>query len=92
MFSKNELIIYNNEGVCRVDDICPLKEMTNSDRLYYKLSPIYGKGSIFIPCLLYTSKSMFKYFSQSLERELTSEEKAIIKTAYKLGRNNTYDL
>ncbi|MFR3044229.1 MAG: CarD family transcriptional regulator [Veillonella parvula] len=38
MFSKNELIIYNNEGVCRVDDICPLKEMTNSDRLYYKLS------------------------------------------------------
>lgn len=49
MFSKNELIIYNNEGVCRVDDICPLKEMTNSDRLYYKLSPIYGKGSIFIP-------------------------------------------
>lgn len=38
------------------------------------------------------TKSMFKYFSQSLERELTSEEKAIIKTAYKLGRNNTYDL
>ena len=38
------------------------------------------------------TKSMFKYFSQSLERDLTSEEKAIIKTAYKLGRNNTYDL
>ena len=38
------------------------------------------------------TKSMFKYLSQSLERELTSEEKAIIKTAYKFGRNNTYDL
>lgn len=38
------------------------------------------------------TKSLFKYFAQSLERELSSEEKAIIKTAYKFGRNNTYDL
>ncbi len=37
------------------------------------------------------TKSLFKYFTQSLERELSSEEKAIIKTAYKFGRNNTYD-
>ena len=38
------------------------------------------------------TKFLFKYFAQSLERELSSEEKAIIKTAYKFGRNNTYDL
>ncbi len=38
------------------------------------------------------TKSLFKYFSQSLERELSAEEKAIIKTAYKFGRNNSYDI
>ena len=38
------------------------------------------------------TKSMYKYFTKSLERELTTEEKAIIKTAYKFGRNNTYDV
>ena len=38
------------------------------------------------------TKSLFKYFTQSLERELSTEEKAIIKTAYKFGRNNTYDM
>ena len=38
------------------------------------------------------TKLLFKYFTQSLERELTPEEKARIKTAYKFGRNNTYDL
>ncbi|MEA4972324.1 DNA polymerase III PolC-type [bioreactor metagenome] len=38
------------------------------------------------------TKSLFKYFSQSLDRELSPEERAIIKTAYKFGRNNTYDL
>ena len=35
--------------------------------------------------------SLYKYFINSLNRELTSEEKAIIKTAYKLGRNNLYN-
>ena len=51
MFRKGDLIIYHNEGVCRVDEIAPFKELTDSDsdRMYYKLSPIYGKGSIFIP-------------------------------------------
>lgn len=38
------------------------------------------------------TKSLYKYFTQSLERELSSEEKAIIKTAYKFGRNNSYDI
>ena len=38
------------------------------------------------------TKLLFKYFAQSLERELSAEEKAIIKTAYKFGHNNTYDL
>lgn len=41
---------------------------------------------------LINTKGLFKYFSQSLDRELTAEEKAIIRTAYKFGRNNTYDI
>ena len=51
MFKEGELIIYNNEGVCRVEAVGPLKDLSDSagDRLYYKLSPVYGKGSIFIP-------------------------------------------
>ena len=38
------------------------------------------------------TKTLFKYFSQSLERELTAEEKAMIKTAYKLGKSGAYDI
>ncbi len=51
MFQKGDLIIYNNEGVCRVEDVGPLKNLSDSDseRLFYKLSPVYGKGFIFIP-------------------------------------------
>lgn len=51
MFQKGDLIIYNNEGVCRVEDVGPLKSLSDSEseRLYYKLSPVYGKGFIFIP-------------------------------------------
>ena len=51
MFQKGDLIIYNNEGVCRVEDVGPLKNLSDgqSERLFYKLSPVYGKGFIFIP-------------------------------------------
>ena len=46
MFQKGDLIIYNNEGVCRVEDVGPLKNLSDgqSERLFYKLSPVYGKG------------------------------------------------
>ena len=51
MFQKGDLIIYSNEGVCRVEDVAPLKTLSDStsDKFFYKLSPIYGKGSILIP-------------------------------------------
>ncbi|GFI61498.1 hypothetical protein IMSAG049_00657 [Clostridiales bacterium] len=51
MFLKGDLIIYNNEGVCRVEDVAPLKNLSDSEssRMYYKLTPIYSKGSILIP-------------------------------------------
>lgn len=51
MFQKGDLIIYNNEGVCRVENIGPLESISDNrgERLFYKLSPLYGKGFIFIP-------------------------------------------
>ena len=51
MFKKDDIIIYSNEGVCKVLEVGPLKDLSDSesDRLYYKLSPIYGKGVILIP-------------------------------------------
>ncbi len=51
MYQKGEYIIYGNTGVCRVEDVAvpdniPIKE---KGALYYKLSPVYGVGSIYIP-------------------------------------------
>ncbi|MCQ4725291.1 exonuclease domain-containing protein [Anaerotignum faecicola] len=37
------------------------------------------------------TKALLNYFEKSLERKLTSEETAIIKTAYKLGQKRSYD-
>jgi len=38
------------------------------------------------------AKALIGYFEKSLERELSTQEIAIIKTAYKFGRNNTYEI
>lgn len=50
MFKINELLVYGNEGVCRVDDIRTLDMMgVDKDRLYYVLIPLYGNGKIYTP-------------------------------------------
>lgn len=51
MFSKGELIVYGNTGVCRVEDVAPAAHLSSADkeRLYYKLVPLYGSGCIYIP-------------------------------------------
>ena len=48
MYRKDELIVYGNTGVCRISDICTLKDDANG-RLYYKLTPIFEKCDITIP-------------------------------------------
>ena len=48
MFSKNDLIVYGNTGVCKVRDICTLKEKSDG-RLYYKLEPVFEKCVILVP-------------------------------------------
>lgn len=38
------------------------------------------------------TKGLLNYFEKSMERSLTSEEIAMIKTAYKLGQRKSYDI
>ena len=51
MFQKGDLIVYGSTGVCRVEDIGPLKNMGDSKdkKDYYTLSPVFGSGVIYIP-------------------------------------------
>ena len=51
MYQKGEYIMYGSTGVCRVEDVAvpdniPIKE---KGALYYRLAPVYGAGSIYIP-------------------------------------------
>lgn len=50
MYKIGDIIIYANQGVCRVDEIgVPDIAGIAKEKLYYTLSPIYGDGKIFIP-------------------------------------------
>ncbi len=47
MFKVGEYIIYGMNGVCRVEDIGPMKlSGINNDKEYYTLLPLYAKGSM----------------------------------------------
>lgn len=50
MFKINELIIYGNDGICRVEDIRKMN-IPNIDvnKLYYVLKPLYNDGIIYSP-------------------------------------------
>lgn len=51
MFEKGSLMIYDTTGVCRVEDIgVPAGlPVANKDKKYYKLAPVFGTGTIYIP-------------------------------------------
>ena len=51
MFEKGSLLIYDTTGVCRVEDIGVPEGIPVSDtaRQYYKLAPVHGTGTIYIP-------------------------------------------
>lgn len=51
MFKVGEYIVYGMNGVCRVEEVGPMKMSgVDSDRLYYTLLPLYTKGSrVFTP-------------------------------------------
>lgn len=51
MFQKGSLLIYDNVGVCRVEDIGTPAGIPVSDKTkdYYTLTPLFGSGTIYIP-------------------------------------------
>lgn len=51
MFQKGDYIIYGNAGVCRIEDICTPTDIraASKDKRYYRLSPVFGQGTIYIP-------------------------------------------
>ena len=50
MFSKGDIIVYGNTGVCRVEEVGPLSiSAAKKDTLYYRLLPYYGGGVIYTP-------------------------------------------
>ena len=49
MFEIGQLIMYASRGVCRVDDIGTLDLEDAGDRVYYTLTPLFAKGTFYIP-------------------------------------------
>ena len=51
MFEKGSLLIYDTVGVCRVEDIgIPSGiPVADKEKKYYKLAPVFGSGTIYIP-------------------------------------------
>lgn len=51
MYQKGDLIVYGSSGVCRVEELGPLKGAggVKEKREYYTLSPVFGSGVIYIP-------------------------------------------
>jgi CarD family transcriptional regulator len=50
MYKVNDLIVYGNEGVCKVEaiEVMNVTAVAN-DRLYYVLKPLYRNGTVFTP-------------------------------------------
>lgn len=47
MFKINELVVYGNEGVCRIEDIRSIEIAgIDNNKPYYILNPIYSPGKI----------------------------------------------
>jgi len=51
MFEVGSLLIYDTTGVCKVLEIGVPSGLpvANKDRQYYKLAPVFGSGTIYIP-------------------------------------------
>ncbi len=50
MFQPGDLVVYGNDGVCRVESVGPLAlSGLKSDKLYYTLTPLYQQGRVFAP-------------------------------------------
>lgn len=67
MFAVNEYVIYGNNGVCQVKDICTPPGV-EGDRKYYLLNPVYLKGTT-----IYTPVDNIKVIMRSILSREESE-------------------
>jgi len=49
MYKKNDLVVYENSGVCRIDDIRDVDFADEKKKKYYILHPLSGGGTIYTP-------------------------------------------
>ena len=50
MYQVGEYVVYNEDGVCRIEGAGPLKiAAVSGDRAYYTMSPLSGDGRIYVP-------------------------------------------
>jgi len=49
MYQAGEYIVYGTSGVCKVESVGDSPYSTDKDRTYYKLTPIAGTETIYIP-------------------------------------------
>ena len=80
MFEIGQLIMYASRGVCRVDDIGTLDLEDAGDRVYYTLTPLFAKGTFYIPV---DSKAYMRpIMTEEQAREFVSEIGNIKGEAY----------
>ena len=46
MYRVNDVVVYGNQGVCKVTDVGPLDITGSEEKVYYTLNPVYQKGTI----------------------------------------------
>ncbi|SCH86742.1 CarD-like/TRCF domain [uncultured Clostridium sp.] len=50
MYKIGELVVYSNEGVCKIEEISELNiPGVNKSKKYYILAPMHGNGKVFVP-------------------------------------------
>lgn len=72
MYKIDDLVVYGKNGICRIKDISKIS-MSNSDRLYYKLVPVYSREEIIYAPVDNSKIVMRHVISKSKAREFIKE-------------------
>lgn len=82
MYKVNDLIVYGNDGVCRVEEICtPDISGINKDKLYYVLENLYRDGKTYTP--VDTTVFMRPIITGEVAKELMDHIPSITAGVYK---------
>lgn len=74
MFSKGEYVVYGTNGICLVDDIGPMRNSEEEDKLFYILRPVNSTASVlYVPLdnSVLCGKMRYVYTKTQLEQVLT---------------------